>query len=99
MSIIISKFKYFYSFYFFFLFSGFLYYSYISISIGNFPQLKKLNNGNYIVISSAGIYFLDSTLTIKFNNIDFDEPIYTDDSSILSTTINQFSSEERNYII
>ena len=99
MRIIFVKFKYFYSFYLFFLFSGFLYYSYISISIGNFPQLKKLNNGNYIVISSTGIYFLDSTLTIKFNTIDFDEPIYTDDSSTLSTTINQFSNEERNYII
>ena len=88
-----------YSYLSYYFFSGFLYYSIISISIGNFPQIKKLNNGKYIVISSTGITVLDSTLSIESKTINFDHPIFTEDSSIFSTIINQFSNDNGEYII
>ena len=97
---IILKNKY-YSLYVIFLFSGLLNYYIISISIGNYPQVKKLNNGDYIVISSTSIIFLDTTLTLEYTSktINFENPIFTNDSSTFSTTISQFSNEDGNFII
>ena len=66
----------------------------MSISLGQYPIVKKLNNGKYILISSIGIGFLDETLTEESKIISFDDEIETRE-----TIIEQFSSEDGGYII
>ena len=72
---------------------------------GKYPYLKKLNNNRYILISDNGITFLDQTLTISSNSIEFENKAYTtreigEQSDIItSTRAAQFSNEYNNLII
>ena len=86
------------NFFIIFLFLGFLF-SHI-ISVGKDPHVQKLNDGNYIVVSSIGISFFDSTLSIENEDkfVSF-QNVQDDNELSLSTTINQFSEEDGNYII
>ena len=62
------------------------------ISIDNYPLIKKLNNGKYIVSSMQNILFLDPTLTQESNIVE----IYNSNDLPI---IEQFSSENGDYII
>ena len=75
-----------------------------SICIGKYPYLKKLNNNRYILISTKGITFLDSTLTISSNTIEFDNDIYSgelgsEDQYSASTIVVQFPDKYNNLIV
>ena len=40
-----------------------IYFSLSSLSIGRYPYAKRLNNGDYIIISSLNIIFTDDTFS------------------------------------
>ena len=71
---------------------------------GKYPYLKKLNNNRYILISDNGITFLDQTLTISSNSIEFENKAYTTKTGtgqtdiVVSTRAAQFSNEYNNLI-
>ena len=75
-----------------------LYYYVTPITIHNFPYTKKLNNENYIIISSGLITFSGPTLSYDFNLIEIDG-IYNNIDESYSTTVSQFSYEDNGYII
>ena len=83
--------------YLFLFFSGFLNCTINSISIGKNPFLKKLKNGDYILISSKGIIFLDETLSEELNNINFGSD--NDENLYFSTNVEEFYEEHNEYII
>ena len=62
-------------------------------SIGNYPQVKKLNNGKYIVASLTNIIFFDSTLMNEENIF------YINNTENDYYFIEQFSHEDGDYII
>ena len=65
----------------------------------NYPFKLRLNNGNYLVIASEGIYMYNPTLTSKINVLIFDSPVIHEHKESYSTNIVQFSSEDKGYII
>ena len=71
---------------------NFYYFSSNSISTGKYPYIKKLLNGNYILLSHSNIFFADETLQSQFNIIPLNN-IYGEDSNsiknIASTTVSQ----------
>ena len=69
------------------------------IQTGKFPYIKRLNNGNYIIISSTSIIFADNTLTNILKKMDFDSAVYTKQDNIGSTNVAQFPAEDNGYII
>ena len=81
------------------LFLKSIYYSFSSISIGKFPYVKRLNNGDYIIISSINIVFTDNTLTEQKKTYTFDSEIYWNLDELTSTTIVQFTPNDNGYIL
>ena len=73
--------------------SSILFYSIISLTFGQYPYLKKLINGKYIVISTKGITFFDENLN-ESNNIEFEIEGYY---YYYSTCIEEFPKEEDEY--
>ena len=81
------------------IFFNFIYFSLNSISIGKYPYIKRLINGNYIILSNTKIAFTDSTLQTEINSIALDN-IYGDKTdNIGSTTVSQFKENDGGYII
>ena len=78
---------------------------YISINViytGEYPYIKRLLNGNYIVLSDTNITFTDGTLETQLNFYNFDNHIYGDDNKetkVGSTIVSQFKFEDNEYII
>ena len=74
---------------------------------GNNPYVKRLRSGDYIIISSTNITFMDESFSKVINSINFDYPIFSNTSdeneieyvNIMSTTIEQFSKEDDSYIV
>ena len=64
-----------------------------------YPFKLRLNNGNYLVIASEGIYMYNPTLTSKINVKIFDSPAIYEHKESYPTNIVQFSSENNGYII
>ena len=62
----------------------------------NYPLSKRLNNGNYLLICSTGIYFYDSELQNKINSINTNT---CESECVHSTTYSQFLEEDDGYII
>ena len=85
-----SKINYFTLSVYIIIFASILFYSINSLTFGEFPYVKKLINGRYIVISSIGIAFLDENLSNESNNEDFDTGIIYNEVSFKSTCIEQF---------
>ena len=54
-----------------------IYFSLNTISVGQYPYIKRLINGNYIVISDTKIVFADPTFQTEINSITLDN-IYGD---------------------
>ena len=63
--------KYFYLSFYLIICFIILFYSIFSLTVGEYPYIKKLNNGRYIVMSSIGITFLDRYLINESNTIAF----------------------------
>ena len=70
-----------------------------SIITGKYPYTKRLNNGNYVIVSSRNISFVDSTFSLVYSSKDFDSDMYTTDDELGSTTVSQFSANYNGYVI
>ena len=81
------------------LFLRCFYSSLLNIQTGFYPYIKRLINGNYIVLSSTNITFVDNTFSNVINYLNFDENMYQSQESIGSTIVAQFKEEENGYII
>ena len=68
-------------------------------SDNDFPLQYRLNNGNYIVIVSKGIYLYDENFTFKNDIKVFESRIFNEYNDAYPTNIAQFSSEDSGYII
>ena len=73
-------------------------YSLNSIQTGQYPYISRLNNGNYIILSSNSIIFADPTLTNELTKITFDSLYYSLDNAG-SATVGQFKAVDNEYII
>ena len=73
-------------------------YSASEMSIGSYPYTKRLGNGNYIIVSSTGIYFSDQTLTRIKKSYPLTEG-YSSFPDTYSTKVEQFSSDDGGYIV
>ena len=65
----------------------------------DFPLKYRLNNGNYIVIVSVGIYLYNPDFTSKIEIKAFGERVFNQHEDSYPTNIAQFSSEKGGYII
>ena len=70
-----------------------------SIQTGKYPYIKRLINGNYIIVSSTGIIISDKNLSDIIAHYDFNSPVYDGQDSIGSTSIAQFTSINNGYIL
>ena len=102
MKYIRNKYNNYNSFQFIFLFILFLnllYFSISSITTGEYPYIKRLNNRNYMILSATKIIYADASLETELKTITFSENIYGGPDDIGSTTIAQFKAEDNGYII
>lgn len=67
--------------------------------IGKFPYVKRLNNGNYIIVSSRNISFANPTLTEAYNSLNFKYDQYSSLDEFSSIKIEQFPIEDNGYIL
>ena len=81
------------------LFLNSFYYSISSIATGQYPYIKRLNNGNYMILSATKIIYADASLETELKTITFSKNIYGGPDDIGSTTIAQFKAEDNGYII
>ena len=95
------------------VFLAFNYNKCIKLPIGNNPYVKKLRSGHYMIVSSTNITFYDDTFDTIINSINFEQPIFSYElnysftsgrnqrefTNILSTTVEQFTKEDGNYIV
>ena len=65
----------------------------------DYPLKFRLNNGNYIVLSSKGIHIYDSSFNSKTEVKTFNSRIIDNDGDAYYTNIAQFLSEDDSYII
>ena len=85
-------------FFLLFIFSNMLNNSFSVLETGSFPYISRLNNGNYIILSSNKIIFADPTLNTELSskNIGF---LFYDLTKANSMNMAQFKSTDNGYII
>ena len=71
----------------------------LSIITGKYSYTKRLNNGNYVIVSSRNITFVDPTFSIVYNSKNFDSEMYDSIDKLGSTTISQFSANHKGFVI
>ena len=71
----------------------------LSIITGKYSYTKRLNNGNYVIVSSRNITFVDPTFSIVYYSTNFDSEKYDYEDTLGSTTVSQFSAYHNGYII
>ena len=69
------------------------------IQTGKYPYIKRLNNGNYIILSSTNITFVDDSFTQIISTLNFDSDIFSTTENIQSTIVTQFKPEDNGYIL
>ena len=69
------------------------------IDTGKYSYIKRIKNGNYIILSSTKIIFADSTLSSEIKVKNFDNEIYSSEEEIGSTSVAQFNLEDNGYIL
>ena len=62
----------------------------------SYPLTKRLNNGNYMLVCSLGIFFYDSKFQHKINGINTTN---CDSDCVFSTSYTQFLEEDGGYIV
>ena len=65
----------------------------------NYPFKLRLNNGEYLVMASQGIYIYDTNLSPKKDVLIFDSPAIWEQRESYPTNIAQYSNEDNEYII
>ncbi len=85
-------------FFWLFIILNILNYSFCTIEIGQFALSSRLNNGNYIILSSGKIVFADPTLSTILNQKTITDTI-SSNSNADSMAVTQFKSIDNGYII
>ena len=71
-----------------------------TIYTGNYPLIKRLLNGNYIILSDTNITFTDGAIETELNTYNFGYNIYNNNPNLIaSTLVSQFKSKDSGYII
>ena len=65
----------------------------------DYPIKKRLNNGNYIVMTAQGIYLYDEEFKIKMEVFIYADRLLEDNIFLFSNDIVQFWTEDDGYII
>ena len=65
----------------------------------DYPIKKRLNNGNYLIMSTQGIYLYNEEFNLKKNIIVFESRLVKENKEIYSADIAQFLSEDNGYVI
>ena len=83
------------------LFFYFLFFSYFIINKTDFDyhRKKRLNNGNYLILSTQGIYLYNEDFNSKIDLVIFDTSLAESNSEIYSSDIAQFLTEDNGFII
>ena len=64
-----------------------------------YPMKMRLNNGNYLVMTSSGIYLYNEEFTSKKDIKLFDHYMIDNNNQIYSADLAQFLSEDNGYIV
>ena len=101
--IIIRKVNHFFSYSLLFLIS-FICFSlcgdYDSEASFNYRLIRRLNNGNYIVMTSKGIYLYSDDFSSKMKRHQFDSPLFENNNQyVYSADIAQFSNNDGGFIV
>ena len=70
-----------------------------SVITGKYPFTKRLNNGNYVIVSSRNITFVDPAFSIAYNSLNFESEILSNDDWLGSTLVSQFSASHGGYVV
>ena len=65
----------------------------------DYPIKKRLNNGNYLVMTTQGIYLYNEEFTSKIDKVIFESRLIESNNYAYSEDIAQFLSEDGGYII
>ena len=65
----------------------------------DFHRKKRLNNGNYLVMTTKGIYFFNEAFTANISLISFGSRLISENYELYMSDIEQFSSGDNGYII
>ena len=65
----------------------------------NYPLIRRLNNGNYIAMTSKGIYLYNDDFSSKMQKFQFTSPLFDDNQNVYSADIAQFSGNDNGYIV
>ena len=66
----------------------------------NYPLIRRLNNGNYIAMTSKGIYLYSDDFSSKMQKYQFASPLFENDNQyVYSADIAQFSGNDDGYIV
>ena len=88
---------------FFILYSFLIIFSYFilikSETDFDYHRKKRLNNGNYLVMTTQGIYLYKENFSTKIGLIIFESRLIESNSGMYTSDIEQFSTEDNGYII
>ena len=66
----------------------------------NYPLIRRLNNGNYIAMTSKGIYLYSDDFSSKMQKYQFSSLLFENDNQyVYSADIVQFSGNDGGYIV
>ena len=65
----------------------------------DYHRKKRLNNGNYLIMSSQGIYLYNEEFNSKISLVIFENRLAESNNHIYSSDIAQFSKDDNGYII
>ena len=65
----------------------------------DYHRIKRLNNGNYLIMSTQGIYIYNEEFNSKIDLTIFSSRLLESHNNLISAVIEQFSIENNGYII
>ena len=87
----------------FFLIFVFIHFSYIFCyskdTDFDYPMKKRLNNGNYLLMTTKGIYLYDEEFISKIDKVVFESRMIESNDYYYSEDIEQFLTEDNGFII
>ena len=65
----------------------------------DYPMKRRLNNGNYLLMTTKGIYLYNEEFTSKIDKVIFESRMIEDNNYAYSEDIRQFLTEDNGFII
>ena len=65
----------------------------------DYHRKKRLNNGNYLYMTTKGIYIANEAFTTKISLVDFETRLISSNFELYMSDIEQFSTNDNGYII